>query len=106
MADGRLASMCPSGVSLVFALATAVCAIRLDSPDHYLDGKHYPHVHRLASAQPGTSVCASGLGDAVGVRSCGDCRWSRADTPNHSAGRADVLSRLAALARVAQPKSC
>ena len=86
MADGRIAFMCSGGISLVFAVAAAVRAIGLDTPDPHLDGEHHPHVHRLASAHSGISVCASGLGDAAGIRSRRDNGRDHFVAPSHSAG--------------------
>src|SRR5271166_3656131 len=74
MADSCVASVCASGVSMVSALAAAVCAIEVHSAAHYLDAEHYPDIHRLASAGTRTSVGAPWLGSAAGIRiRCNDC---------------------------------
>ena len=84
MADGRVAPMRTGRVSVVFALAVAVRAIGLDTPDHRLDGEHYPHVHRLALAHTWPSICASRPDHAAGIWIRCDDRCGHSFAPNNS----------------------
>ena len=92
MADGRVAAVCAGRVSVVFALAAAVRAIGRDAAAHHLDDKHYPYVHRLASANAWTLVGTSCLGRVAGVRNRRDNRYNPLVAPNHSTGRASMLN--------------
>jgi len=95
VANGRVASMCAGRVSMVLALAAAVRAIGLDSAAHHLDGEHYPHVYRLASTHPWTSVCTSWVDYVVGIWIRRNDRCDYPVAPDHATGRDAGLKRLA-----------
>jgi hypothetical protein len=106
MADGSIASMCTSRISMVPALAAAVHAVGFDAADHHLDSEHHPDLLRMASAYTWTSVVSSRLDYAAGIRICGSGRCNYRVSPAHTTGYATALNRLAALALDAQPKFC
>ena len=88
LADGGIAFMCTSRISMVPALAAAVPAICLDAADYHLDREHNPHLLRLAFAHAWSSVVGSWLDHAAGIRICGsggrDCRVAPTQTSAHA----------------------
>ena len=88
MADGSIASMCASRISMVPTLAAAVSAVGFDGPDHHLDCEHHPDLLRLAFAHAGPSVAGSGMDHGcwnmepwlwlLRLSDCGDCTTGRA----------------------------
>lgn len=106
MAHGSIASMRTGRISVVPSLAAAVRAVGIDAADHHLDGEHYPHLLRLASAHAWSPVAGSWVDHAAGIRMRRDDGCNHPVAPNHSTGRATVLNRLAALGLDTQPKFC
>ena len=67
LADGSIAFVCASRISLVPALAASVPAPGFDPADHHLDGKRHTHLLRLASARTWPSVDTSWLDYDAGI---------------------------------------
>ena len=88
LADGSIAPMCASCISMVPALAAAVPAICFDAAAHHLDGEHYPYLLRLASAHTWTSVVSSWLDYAAGIRVSGSGRCNYRVVPLHATSTA------------------
>ena len=106
MADGSIAFMRASRISVVPALVAAVPAVGLDGADHVLDSEHHPNLLRVAFAHAWSSMAGSWLDYAAGIRMRCDGRCNHHVAPDHSTGRATVFNRLAALGVAAQPKFC
>lgn len=72
--------------AMVAAVADAVHTVDLNAADLRLDIEHYPYLSCLASAYPWTSVGASGLDCAAGVRIRGSVALLRITrSPHHNA---------------------
>ena len=76
MANGSIAFVRPRCIPMVSSLAAAISDVGLDAADHPLDCEHFPDLRYVALAHTWASVgVASGLGNAAGIRMCGDsCR--------------------------------
>src|SRR5262249_11218026 len=92
LADGSIATMCAGRISMVFALAAAVHTVVDDAADQHLDIEHHPYLLCLASAHTGTTVAGSGVDYAAGIRFRGNRRCNYRCAPDHTTGRATILS--------------
>lgn len=92
LANGSIALMRTSRISMVFALAATVRAFGRDAADHHLDSQHYSHLLCLAPAHPWTAVGASRLDRAGGVRIRGRRRCSYRFTSDQTISRASMFS--------------
>ena len=59
LADGGIALMRTSCVSLVPAVVIAIHAVDFDAADHHLDSEHYSDLLRLAFAQAWAALVGS-----------------------------------------------
>jgi hypothetical protein len=59
LADGGIALMRTSCVSLVLAVVTAVHTVDFDAADHHLDSEHYSDLLRLAFASAWAALVGS-----------------------------------------------
>ena len=91
LADGGIALMCASCVSLVPAVVTAVHTVDFDIADHHLDSEHHSDLLCLAFAQAWTALVGSRLDYAAGIRICGNSGSDYRLAPDQPIGRPTML---------------
>src|SRR5258708_14272577 len=99
LADGSIALVCASRLSMVPALAASVHAVGLDGADHHLDSEPSPYVLCLASAHTWTSVVGSCLDHVAGIRIRRSGRCNQPMSPAHTIGNAPTHYGLGGAAR-------
>lgn len=94
MANGSISFVRTRRIPLVSGLVAAISEIALDTAAHCLDCEHYPHLRYVALARARASVgAASGLGNAAGIRMCGDSRGNYRFAPDRPVGRSTMVQR-------------
>src|SRR5215472_12296419 len=92
LANGSIAFMCASCLSMVHAVAAAVPAVHLNSADHDLDIEHYSYLLCLAITHTWTAMGGSGMDCPVGIwvrgSSCCNYRFS----PHQPIGKPSMLN--------------
>jgi hypothetical protein len=96
----------PGRVSVVPVMAVAVPSINLDAAAHRLDAQHYPHLRSLVFAVTRTSLVASQLGYAVGIRIGGGDRRHGFMVPAYQTGSAPLLNGQGRMRQTLAPHDC